>query len=232
MIKGIGFGVIAGVAGAAIWAGISYGTGYEIGWMAWGVGLLVGWAVALGEGKRGILAGVVAAVLASVAMLGGKYVALGMMLDKVMDESELADSFLDELSNEELAVSFLADEVVLEREEAGEEVEWPENVDPLEASTQSDYPEDVWASAQQLWDEMTESEREDYVKRVASMLSEEVRMGYAEINPNGFLQNFGWAHLYLFLSFFDWMDGLFFTLGITTAFQIASRGGLSREPTG
>ena len=35
-------GVVAGSIGALIWAAIAYFTGYEVGWVAWGVGGLVG----------------------------------------------------------------------------------------------------------------------------------------------------------------------------------------------
>lgn len=41
----IGAGLVAALIGAAIWAAITYFTGYQIGWMAIGVGFLVGYAV-------------------------------------------------------------------------------------------------------------------------------------------------------------------------------------------
>jgi hypothetical protein len=43
--KAIIFGVIAGLAGAILWALISYYTGYQIGYMAIGIGALVGFTV-------------------------------------------------------------------------------------------------------------------------------------------------------------------------------------------
>ena len=42
MGRGIIGGALGGLIGAVIWAGISYFTGYEIGWIAWGVGGMVG----------------------------------------------------------------------------------------------------------------------------------------------------------------------------------------------
>ena len=44
-------GFFAAVIGASVWAAVSYFTNYQIGWMAVGVGFLVGWAVrTLGHG--------------------------------------------------------------------------------------------------------------------------------------------------------------------------------------
>ncbi len=44
-------GAIAAIIGATVWAAISYLTEYQIGWMAVGVGFLVGWAVkTMGKG--------------------------------------------------------------------------------------------------------------------------------------------------------------------------------------
>ncbi len=48
---GILGGAAAALVGAALWAGITVATGYQIGWMAVGVGFLVGFAVrAAGKG--------------------------------------------------------------------------------------------------------------------------------------------------------------------------------------
>ena len=40
-------GLVGGAIGAAIWAGIVYAIHVEIGWLAWGVGALVGLGVRL-----------------------------------------------------------------------------------------------------------------------------------------------------------------------------------------
>ena len=43
-------GLAAAVIGAVLWAGITYATNHEIGWMAIGVGFLVGFAIRFGRG--------------------------------------------------------------------------------------------------------------------------------------------------------------------------------------
>ncbi len=70
--------VLGGVAGAAvggfIWGLIAVGTGYEIGWIAWGVGLLAGFGVLLfAGGRRGTPLQLVAVAAAVLGILIGKY---------------------------------------------------------------------------------------------------------------------------------------------------------------
>jgi hypothetical protein len=50
LILAIVAGCVAAFIGAVVWAGISYTTGYRIGWMAVGIGFLVGFAVRFGRG--------------------------------------------------------------------------------------------------------------------------------------------------------------------------------------
>jgi hypothetical protein len=71
LLMGIVGGVLAAAAGAAIWAVITAFTGYQIGFMAVGVGLLVGFAVRLfGKGIDKSF-GIVGAVLALLGCLAG-----------------------------------------------------------------------------------------------------------------------------------------------------------------
>ena len=51
LLLGAAAGMIAALAGAAVWAGVTVVTGYQIGFMAIGVGFLVGYAIrAVGRG--------------------------------------------------------------------------------------------------------------------------------------------------------------------------------------
>ena len=71
-LVGLGAAVVAGVC----WGLIVKWTGYEIGFAAWGIGLVVGTAVAFGaQGQRGMPFPAVAVVLALVGILLGKYLA-------------------------------------------------------------------------------------------------------------------------------------------------------------
>ena len=52
LVMGFLYGLFAAVAGAAIWAGATIATGYQIGWLAVGIGFLVG--IAVRAGGKGI----------------------------------------------------------------------------------------------------------------------------------------------------------------------------------
>ena len=80
------FGAIGGaVVGAVVWAAIAYFANYEIGWIAWGIGLAVGGGcVALGG--RGQQLAVVCAALTLVSILGGKYLGTKLIFEKVLSE--------------------------------------------------------------------------------------------------------------------------------------------------
>ncbi|NNL84028.1 MAG: hypothetical protein HKP27_00160 [Myxococcales bacterium] len=69
-------GACASVVGAAAWAGVTLATGYQIGWMAIGVGFLVGFAIRIvGKGLDGIY-GVLGAALSLLGCLAGNFFAV------------------------------------------------------------------------------------------------------------------------------------------------------------
>ncbi len=73
---GIAAGAVAALAGAALWAVITVFTGYQIGFMAVGIGFLVGWAVrAAGKGVDKTF-GIAGAVLALLGCLAGNLLAV------------------------------------------------------------------------------------------------------------------------------------------------------------
>ena len=69
--KGIAVGFVAMIVGAAIWAGITVATNYQIGWMSVGVGLLVGFAVRVGGGGIDNAFGLAGAALALIGCVLG-----------------------------------------------------------------------------------------------------------------------------------------------------------------
>lgn len=79
---GILGGVIAALIGAAAWAVVTAVTGYQIGWMAIGVGFLVGYAVRIsGKGIRKIY-GVVGSVLSLLGCLAGNLLSVCAIISK------------------------------------------------------------------------------------------------------------------------------------------------------
>lgn len=78
-------GSIAGIAGAALWAFVAYKLGLEIGWIAWIIGALVGFAVSMAGGQGGN-AGLVAAAIAVLAICGGKIATVEMTISRGIEK--------------------------------------------------------------------------------------------------------------------------------------------------
>ncbi len=80
-------GMIGAVIGGVIWGLIAIGTGYEIGWVAWGIGWLAGVGVVLfAGGRRGVPLQMVAVAAAVLGVLIGKYLTFFTALKQYMGE--------------------------------------------------------------------------------------------------------------------------------------------------
>jgi hypothetical protein len=84
-------GIVAAVVGGAGWALIVLVTGYEVGYVAWGIGLLVGFAMARTTDMRSKGLGLVAAGLAVVGLLVGKYLIIEVSLGSGLAAEVQAD---------------------------------------------------------------------------------------------------------------------------------------------
>lgn len=71
-IPAIVAGAVAAVVGGAVWAAIVAFANLEVGWVAWGIGLLVGVAMAAVTQTRGRGMAMLAAGLAAVGLVAGK----------------------------------------------------------------------------------------------------------------------------------------------------------------
>lgn len=83
-------GLAAAVAGGIVWGLIVRWSGYEVGFVAWGIGFVVGTAVALGaRGERGTPYQVAAVLLALLGILIGKYLSFVWVLADAFEEEGL-----------------------------------------------------------------------------------------------------------------------------------------------
>lgn len=82
LVMGILYGLFAALAGAAVWAGATIATGYEVGWLAVGIGFLVG--IAVRAGGKGIdqVYGIVGAVLSIFGCVLGDLVTMAWFLSQ------------------------------------------------------------------------------------------------------------------------------------------------------
>ncbi|MDX1682875.1 MAG: hypothetical protein R3336_07140 [Phycisphaeraceae bacterium] len=219
MAKSIIFAVVAGLAGALGWGMITYFTNYEIGLIAWGIGLLVGFAAMLGAGdSANQMTGGMAALIAIVSIVGGKYLAVEMLVDNAFSEEVDRDAIVEEhmnaLDDDEYLISFIADEVAAEKAAAGESLDWPGGEMPEDPSGAADYPEDVWAQAQQQWDAMTAEEQEAFREETKLQVVRNVDEAIAAFQGAAVSEGFAES--------FSIYDLLFFALGAFSAFKIGA----------
>jgi hypothetical protein len=109
-------GLLAALLGAGIWAAVVKMTEYEVGWVAWGVGALVGFAMSKFTEQRSVQLGVYAAVLAVLGLAIGKVATVRMMVPSygreiVMEnEAILAAAFaIDMRANERFSAQLSLD---------------------------------------------------------------------------------------------------------------------------
>ncbi len=213
-MKDLTLGLAAGVIGATLWAGVAAITHYEVGWVAWAVGGLVGVAVARGnvDGHREpAMAGVLAVAITALSIVGGKYLAVSLTLPSA---AELIASVMANFDNEEYVMSFVADDVAAELEASGQTVDWPAGVDPSMASEESDYPADVWTEARERWASLSDAERADFQEARRRETSANLDANAAAFRGRLFRGAFAGS--------FAPLDLIFFGLAIVTAWGIAS----------
>jgi len=211
-IGGIIGGLIGGLVGALIWAGISAWTGYEIGWIAWGIGGLVGLGCVKGGKGGGVPVAVIAVVITILSLVAGKYAAIEFILaGQVGNKDEFIETAIAELDGEDLVISYLADDIIQERISRGEAVEWPEGSLPDEAAEQADYPPDIWTEAVSEWEHRSADDKAAYREELSEQMRINIDAWYDEVSMIGFADSF------------NLMDLIFFGLAVVTAFQIAAK---------
>ena len=209
-------GLVAGAIGAAIWAAIAYYAEVEIGYIAWGIGLVVGIAVAA-AGENGPLAGVTAVAITILSIVGGKYATVEMSIQEAQAQLQNWDeeqAFSADEVSDEVIQGILADAIAEQREADGESVEWPE-YDEDEDSVEATYPADIWKEAGGQLASKTDDEkqelRQQHVDRVKEWAKEMGQAMADQWREEGFLASFGP------------MDLLFFGLAVFTAWGVAAR---------
>jgi hypothetical protein len=196
-------GLVAALLGGVGWAAIVLFTSYEIGWAAWAIGGLVGFAMTRATPARSKKLAVAAATLALVGLLAGKaFVALGS-----------AGVIADELT---ATPEYLAGGVAWQMYDAGELA--PATMQALEFAEDAG---DTLSDA--LWEDMLAQAS----ARIASM-SDEERQAVADEIASNYVAQMGLVEgVVTQLSGFDL---LWIVLALGTAFQMMNAQELKPEP--
>lgn len=210
------FGAAAGgFIGATIWAVLSYLVHIEIGWIAWGVGVLAGFGAASAAGGRtGVGTGLIASVVSLVSILAGKAAAVHLAVGDYIHQERMSAG---NITDEDLQAC-IADEIVREYDNRGVALEWPDEEEQWsdESASEEDvhvsesYPPEVWREMLQRWHGLSAGERDEMR---ASMHAETlVALDHARVplEAIGFVASFGVV------------DGVFMFLAIGTAYRLGA----------
>lgn len=197
---------LGGLVGAALWTAVAFLFHYEIGWIAWGVGVAAGFGAAKFGERLDWSTGAAAAGIAVLSIALGKFAAVHLVVNDAI--AELASG--EQGVSEEFAVSYVADEVVLAYQQEGRELNWPGGVEPSNPSTQAEYPRDVWGDAVSAWSELTPEEQADFKSEISSGMQANAATIREYAVQAGFRESFGA------------LDVLFVFLAIGSAYKLGS----------
>ena len=160
-----GTGLISGLIGAAIWAGLIYSTGFEIGYVAVLVGFLSGIGVRFGASQwdYGLGPGLAAVAVAIMALIAGKVAGYQLIIQRELGNMQVADT---PVMHENFFIAALAEQVKAAAPNAlaagepnlnGNAETDPEEFDPEKLPLQ--YPPEIWNQAKARWDALTDEEK-------------------------------------------------------------------------
>jgi hypothetical protein len=203
LFSGMAGALMGGMIGAAIWAAIAHFFNLEVGYIAWGVGLLVGLGFRfLGGDAKGPVAGIATAAIAVVSILAGKYCAVALALGAFGSES--VEFFPED------GIAHEARQLAEARELKGEKINWPEVAD--DAPARETFPAEIWHEAEKTWHALTPAEQE---QRLAQRRKEfQAIAGQLD-------DHLQWI---VFRNSFNIIDLIFGFLAISTAYKLAAAG--------
>lgn len=211
-LLGIIGGIVGGAIGAGAWGLIAYITGYEIGWVAVGVGFITGIGVAIGsKGRAGAMGGILAAIIALVAVAGGKFFAVEMAAQKYTKSSEFKNEIASFEITDDMMVMYVADLVVADKVSRNETINWPTGVTADTAEEEEDYPPELWKDAKARWVALDDATKEQYRMDVRRNVEEGMT---ALVNSVGAAE--------VFVQSFSFFDLLWAFLAVGAAFRAGS----------
>ncbi len=206
MIRWMLGGMAGGAVGIIIWVLVGYSSNYEVGWIAWGVGFLVGvgvrYAAYLVDQEESEAQGFLAGAIAIGSIVAAKYI-LYLMVVNSSAAAELRETAQSIHFDEESMIASVADEIVQNRMRQNIPVPWPPGMTLESASRQADYPPRIWREAAARWNQMSPIEQEEKRSRLRLMAEALISIS----TPS-------------FKEYFSPWDLLWFGLATVTAYKI------------
>lgn len=196
MIKGIIGGLIGGAIGAAIWAAIAYYAHVQLGFVAIGVGALVGCGTFMFAGDEvSPVTGAAAALIALASIAAGKYMAIHAVISNVKVAAQKTIEVDDNT-----ALVHISTQVAEEWEKAGKKLAWPKDSNAEEASEEAEFPKEVWADATARWNAMSDTQKDGYKRDLKATLHAEIDGIASNVESDVFMKSFNffdilWAFL-------------------------------------
>lgn len=206
-------GAIGGAIGAAVWAFVSYQFHFEISYIAVGVGILTGIGVAaVARDNASEFSGVIAAIIAVIAVAGGKYASVSFQLRDLPEEVATFQASDDD------ALVRIATDVADDYESKGHRLNWPRGMDNENAVKREDFPRDIWDEASKKWRAMKPAERDQFKQTMQDEFKAFIgTLDTADIEEAAFMSSFS-----LF-------DVLWFGLAVCAAFGAGSGYGFGSD---
>jgi len=220
-VKWLIAGVVGAAIGGAVWVLVAYFANLEVGYIAWGIGFLAGLGVrrSMETAQVSTVAGIAAVAAALLVILGSKYYVAHMHVENALGPLR-ADAAQSD------PVKEVAGDIVVEREQAGQAVNWPKL--PADAELNEDviveieFPADVLEEARARWDSMPDADRTQYQESRRAERVEKLEEFRSVFREEAFKRSFGP------------FDLLWFGLAMMTAFKIGKGSGTApavQQPT-
>ncbi len=211
LAKGCLFSVGAALLGAFIWYGIAKATGYQIGYVAWGVGLLAGFGMHLGIRAESVIAGLIAAAIALAGIILGEFMVVEWVAIPQVEKEIKAEA--EEQAKVEATVQYQRNALI---EMQAEKLLKSQGIDPEEAEEAQELKAN--AEARKLVASWNDAKvRSEYKQYKAGQPDESSDSGSLKDMPTGFFVLF-------FLLFFGLKGIIFSILAMASAFKIGASG--------
>lgn len=205
---------LGGLLGAALWTAVAFLFHYEIGWIAWGVGVASGFGAAKFGERLDWATGAAAAGIAVLSIALGKYATVHLVVDDALAQITAGEQGI----SDEFAISYVADEVVAAWHQEDRELDWPGGVEPSNPSTQAEYPADVWSEAVAAWSGLSAQEQSDFKREISGGMQQNAAAIREHAVQAGFRESFGA------------LDLLFVFLAVGSAYKLGSGAQAQAQP--